>query len=579
MNCIYIGYEQPVVRFFDIEYLLLNVKNYDDIKNDVQHQFDNDYRLDELCKKWLTEFTSADIIIIELDWFERGDYLGARFANHIRLTKWNEEKLRDLPIVLIRDQPIDIVDRDTLKDDLLIFAGQGALFSTYNDLVTDLFRKWPVVEESVILDDLIRQHKQNYIFKKYIDALKFSEQYEDSHSITNQWGALRLAHNIGYSSDDIKYNWPPKLYFKYLQAKYDFKPYTLPTQITAKVLLIDDNADKGWEKVLKKLFNFNDDNPTLDVQGRPIFRTINEKVKNYESLHSDSRKIIEDQDFDLYLIDLRLNGPDEDITTEAKSLSGGTVLDKIKTQNAGNQVIMFTASNKAWNMRVLLSGKNAADGYYIKESTLNASDKDFGKNNTKEFIEQIEACLKHTFLKMIWLSHSVIEKHFESNISESEEPIFTQIQNQLKIAFELLNQKKSDNLNYAMISYFRIFEILVEYFINPSIPSDKKLIYKTKEDVKFCNFDKDKRKYNLQSHDGVEKHIYFSTSNKVMALVCQKLGFNPLIDKKLLDDIKKLAIKRNGFVHPKNRNSYVNPTKEQLVKWSIVLKEILLKLS
>lgn len=46
--------------------------------------------------------------------------------------------------------------------------------------------------------------------------------------------------------------------------------------------------------------------------------------------------------------------------------SGAKILDEIKSDNFGTQVIMYTASNKSWNMRELI-GKGA-DGFYIKES-------------------------------------------------------------------------------------------------------------------------------------------------------------------------------------------------------------------
>ena len=465
MNCLYIGYDQQAVRFSQEKTVFLSVKKYDEVVNNFQPQFDLDYRLDKLCKEWLVEFTNAEIIVVELDWFESGDYLGARFANHIRLTKWSNEKLRDMPIVLIRDKYVDIVLRDMLRDDLLIFVGQGALFSTYSDLIATFYEKWPVMEELTALQKLVHRHNQKYHFKKYLDALKFSEQHEDSHSITNQWGALRLAHNIGYISDDIEYKWPPKLYFKYLQAKYDFKPITSPTQIIAKILLIDDNTDKGWEKVLKKLFKFDDNNPTLDEKGRPTFVTVNEKVKDYDSLSEKSRIIIEEQDFDLYLVDLRLNGADEDITTETRNFSGATVLQKIKSLNAGNQVIMFTASNKAWNMRALLSGENAADGYYIKESPLNASDKYFGKNNTKSFLQQIDLALESKFLKEVARFETKCFLFIESDLFNRQpeyQNFYYRAISALKVGFELCKKSVSDK-KYFNLAYLTYYQILEDY--------------------------------------------------------------------------------------------------------------------
>ncbi|MBC7571094.1 MAG: hypothetical protein H7319_15355 [Spirosoma sp.] len=463
MNFLYIG-RQIQNKSKDSTVVHLNIDRYDEIVVLKEYkEFDIDYRLDSLCKEWIKYFISSDIIIIELDWFEKNDYIGVRFTNHIRLTKWSDERLRDIPIVLVRENKIDIVNNDTFKDDLLIFSGQGALFTTYSDIGFDVAEDSNYDSFTTNIARLTRKHNRQYTYERYLTALNFSEQYEDSHSITNQWGALRLAANVGYSPEDVVYSWPPKLYFKYLQEKYKFDSTADKVEIIAKVLLIDDNADKGWEKVLKKIFNFSDKNPTLDEKGNPTFVTINEKVSSYDKFSDENKRTIEEQDFDLYLVDLRLNGQDEDDTSETKNFSGATVLQKIKSINAGNQVIMFTASNKAWNMRTLLNGENAADGYYIKESPLNAPDKFFGKNNTAVFIEQVQQSLQSRFLKKIAIIEMKCKDYMNSNFDRrmnSYKEFYNRADSSLKIAFELCKKSMYDKkyLNLAYLTYYQILE-------------------------------------------------------------------------------------------------------------------------
>ena len=50
---------------------------------------------------------------------------------------------------------------------------------------------------------------------------------------------------------------------------------------------------------------------------------------------------------------LRLNGAAEDGQLVPEEFSGYKVLRRIKELNRGNQVIMLTASNKAWNLKAL----------------------------------------------------------------------------------------------------------------------------------------------------------------------------------------------------------------------------------
>jgi CheY-like chemotaxis protein len=467
MKILYIGNNHE--NFSEIsEMAFLDLKIYDQIAVPEEHvSFEADFKLDDICKNYIYQYNKVKVLLIDLDWFENNDYLGARLAHHIRLTKWKVQAFREIPIILLRDHPVDIVGRDILKEELFIFAGvsKGAYFATYSDITFDTIDPFSTVDRSFNVYEIARQHGLNFIYNTYLRSLKFTEEYDDRHSITNQWGALRLAACIGYEAEEIGYNWPPKLYFKFLQAKHNFKKAGDKPKEYASVLLIDDNADKGWEKVLKKLFGFDEKFPKVDIEGRPTFRVINEKVDSYESLSADSKNIIENQQFDLYLIDLRLNGSEEAITTDTKKYSGYRVLYKIKSLNEGNQVIMFTASDKAWNMRALMGGDKAADGYYIKESALNASDKVFGKDNTRSFLEQIRSCLKLHFLKQIAETQSYCINHINSIgqiRSHSHQDFFNRAKSSFAIAFELC-KRSVDGQKFLNLAYLAYYQILEDY--------------------------------------------------------------------------------------------------------------------
>lgn len=205
----------------------------------------------------------------------------------------------------------------------------------------------------------------------------------DRHSIANQWGAYCLAKIAGVLLPTL----PTDLYFKYLVAKYQSQISLSASNktITAhkraiKVLLIDDEAEKGWKTVLKEI--------------------IEKKVKcNNTNISCDITAIISrefvtdniiDQEWDIIFLDLRM--PDEG--------AGKELLKKIKEKRPDHQVIIFTASNKAWNHKVLYD--LGADAYYIKEHPEQIDEQKI-KDNYENLLVTIETCLKNgEQLKWYW---------------------------------------------------------------------------------------------------------------------------------------------------------------------------------
>lgn len=227
------------------------------------------------------------------------------------------------------------------------------------------------------------------------------------HSLANIWGAYAMdkASNVNALPSDSEFK--KKLYFKYLSAfnnTFLLKASPLKVQgyinignvdkIEAqdkRILLIDDEADKGWETVLKKVFKTN---ATDD------FVVINEKAKDFDSLSETNKHTIETEIFDLYLIDLRLNGLEEEEILKTEDFSGMKVLQKIKTLNQGNQVVIFTASNKVWNLKALLDA--GADGYYMKESPEYNFTRVISEQNYRDFKDNVTQCFSRGYLRDIW---------------------------------------------------------------------------------------------------------------------------------------------------------------------------------
>lgn len=231
---------------------------------------------------------------------------------------------------------------------------------------------------------------------KFLDIIKILPNAEvGTHSLANQWGADVLCRifNGSETKNDLIKKARLSLYFRYVRAlslrtkdivdiingveTYGDKASLNVIEAAGKnILLIDDEADKGWDDVLRMML------PNSN------FKTIQETVPDYNSLSADAKRSIESGKYDLIFLDLRMNGVEEEGTLDPDEFSGMKILKTIKMQNRGNQVIMFTASNKAWNMKALLDAE--ADGYYIKESPEYAFPHSYSLSNAQTLCNDIK---------------------------------------------------------------------------------------------------------------------------------------------------------------------------------------------
>jgi CheY-like chemotaxis protein len=158
-----------------------------------------------------------------------------------------------------------------------------------------------------------------------------------------------------------------------------------------------------------------------------------------------------------------LNGLDEESVNKPDKFSGVSVLKKIKEQNSGNQVIVFTASNKAWNMKALFD--MGADGYYIKESPEYSFSQEFSAENYNSFKEQIEICLSRGYLRDIFNSKSKLLNKINGLTSSYPSDFLNELKNQLNLAYSMLYAADiKEKFAYAYVTLYMIIEITNKYF-------------------------------------------------------------------------------------------------------------------
>lgn len=474
-----------------------------------------------------------------------------QIAYHIRLSI-NELKYKSLiPILFVSTTTLNSI---VLKASLWshILSTKGVYFSSISD-----FEKIKL-ELSVVEEITSEEYKS-----EFWDIIKvLPGEVMGRHSLANVWGAYSMDKaantNILRFNSDFQSR-SGELYFKYVSAINNLKTLNIKTvgyinlspscPIDAKnrkILLIDDEADKGWESVLRKIFSTNlpDD-----------FVVINEKVKDYDKFTPKSKSIIENEHFDLYLIDLRLGGLEEDGILKPDDFSGMKVMRKIKSINPGNQVIIFTASNKVWNLKALLDA--GADGYYMKESPEFAFTNEFSVQNYLRFKDDVQRCFDRSYLKSVYLDIQDI-KVYINKIGSTD--FKNELLNQFDLFWSMISKSISEtDYAYSFINLYFVIEIINKNSYQQT--TDGKWLICQKENLLNWQWDQSQKAY-------VNTNLEITISNppewqKIAGLWFQKWGQS---DSQFIMNIFFLIQKRNGFVHgdkkildkQDNNNQYLN---------------------
>lgn len=293
-----------------------------------------------------------------------------------------------------------------------------------------------------------------------------------------------------------------------------------------KILLIDDEADRGWGDILKHLFFEND-----QVDLAPTI--------------SKAENLLEENNYNLIFLDLRFGEKDHQ-TNNFEDFDGFRLVRKIRnnflSKNFHTPVILFTASNKAWIINAMLD--IGCDDYYIKEHPDTAYDESFTRNNTKR--------LKNTVINLldvgknrsrIWQkANSIIDK-IEYTVPNNN--IRKRIQEKLKIGYGLLFRKTSSfesvNLLYnnevlAFIVFWSILEELSHshYGRTKTLEkswvlehSNKKIQYLEDNDRLISGFKSIKDEFN--SFDGTkndESSHQVNLSNQISAILRYDLNWS-----------------------------------------------------
>lgn len=431
--------------------------NYDD---------DMDYRIHTfLYKKRERQIQSFTIPISLSNNFM--EFSGLIFAYHVRLTR--ELTFCEVPIIFYCSLELE---------QLLRLTSLARILLTPNIKYVNI-NKYSFDDIQQIIDGYDRN---SFDLNQFLEQTQINPttNYDSHHNIDNEFSLIQWSTYIrclNILPIEFKKEFESRLYFKYLKVKNNFflsgNSNLIPIQSTdnTRVLLVDDEANKGWKNFYISFFKNSD----------IIFKDsgIDFKCEDKNNLILKVEKKVREFNPDVVLLDLRLHDSDFSEDAVPENLSGIKVLEIIKGINKGIQVVITTASNKAWNFN--LAKQKGAFDFIIKDGFENP-EKPLNKINSTLFISGkrakylIEINRKIKDIKALISGNMCFEDKDDNDKLESdkkEDKVRKKMFSNLDLAFELieLSYEIPEKHVYYAYCYLQLF-ILIEDFSNPN-SSDK----------------------------------------------------------------------------------------------------------
>lgn len=392
---------------------------------------------------------------------------GLKIALHIRLNYELAVIKRIVPIIFLSDFTLDVIIRNNdfdpdINPQNLLFT-KGVFLSSFD---SDQIKKSIHKVESCA---------ENEYHIGILNKLKITQKARlGKHSISNVWGCFKLAQVTGLRDEIYKVENVAEqlktLYAKYLICYND--TYTNDKLIDLspikcngkKILFIDDQAEDGWSSLMKNIFK-SASNGFQAIDSSNYKNTETKLFHNFEGFYLECQKQI-GKDWDLIIMDLRLNPEKEDIDNEMiqpTEFSGYKLINEFLNQNEGYQIIVSTASNKIWNINAAL--RRGASSYYIKESPeFNYSIKDT-KKNYENFKDDVKKCFEKDYLRRVDSIHKKCLKYISINKPGREikcQIFYDRTIASFQISFELLG-KTTINPKYFNLAFLTYFQVIEDY--------------------------------------------------------------------------------------------------------------------
>ena len=351
------------------------------------------------------------------------EYTGLRIAAHLRLTReWN-----------CMSTPILFLGPDTIQE-INQFSELGCIINSFNVFISSKNKQEEIIDmmkwikdntKTIVNIDDSPEYKD---FLKRMKSLSAPANYTTHHSLANEWAIMRwndmMTNPVKLSDNDFT----KMLYYKYLRASYGDSQDLAESkknnnniekigdfELGKKLALIDDEWEKGWARILEHIAKSSGFKFTFC----PI-----KKKWDKNSLIRNVRLFIDDnyQDTDCFLLDLRLHDDDfKESENEKANLTGFDIMNYIKIKNKAIPVVVFSASNKIWNLQHVTANKTkGAVGYILKETPESALKARESFNLYKDFRRIVKTSFRLSDLKKVVDKQTKLKKIYQNIISIDE---------------------------------------------------------------------------------------------------------------------------------------------------------------
>lgn len=498
--------------------------------------------------------------------------IGLLLGLHIRLNYELSLEKRLIPIIFLSNFTVEnLIKVNSFDSDNnpqnLIFT-KGVYFSSFDieDIQKTIISSTPCL-------------KADY-YKNVLSKLNINRKEAlGGHDIANAWGCFKVAQVVGFE-DRIFQLYPIAKHLKQLYAKHlicknqtfsnekriDLNPIKCNGK---KILFIDDKADEGWAELIKNLFRGTGDNFKYVDSSKYKADDLHKSFKDFDGFYKECQSHI-GKDWDLIIIDLRLNPEKEDIDNELikpTDFSGYKLIDEFLTKNEGYQIIVLTASNKIWNINAAL--KRGSNSFFIKESP----EFNYPISETKKLLDKfksdVDRCFQKGFLRIVFMHW----ENAKSKITNINSDYIAESNTSLDIAWE---QIKSGFLDFGFLTVFQSIESYANIIFNYDTISDN---YKVENNIVIEKNSDIEKEWLLTFVNDFNGHYFFSRKSiqpshrepttlfKVSCLLHLKLGK----DDSFLKAFGKLNKLRNDIAHGGSNNL---ATKENLISVLNILEEI-----
>ena len=385
----------------DVEYLTEDFYEWIDISKATIEESHVNNKAFQLYKALLEkELTRNSYLILDQSiskYFDTNE-LVFELATFIRLT---DELYWNIPIFYFSNKSQASHLNRIKYDSTGISKTEGFHFISKKHLEID-----SIINENKLTSGVFSSEKN---LETFLEAIQVKDGETSRHSVANEWAMYQWAETLKIEDDEslikIFNNIQHNLYFKYLltiQPKEINHPLklTLKNNNESRVLLIDDDSNKGWFEIFANLLydknNIYFDDVDFDFKNKSyeeLEKYIIEIIKNSNSENekNNQRNVF----YNIIILDFRLQTTDfsEPIIENISSIK---LLKAIKAYNPGIQVIFFSATDKVWNLQKMLELE--ADGF-ISKNLLSQSNTEYSVSNSfNEFIKTIQKALDRNFL-------------------------------------------------------------------------------------------------------------------------------------------------------------------------------------